>query len=190
MKLFALFALAFISLFQTDSKQKLQEYAFKSGMIKYKLGGRLTGTELIYFDDYGELFYDLKTIEGDDNEPVDKTLNILCYDTIITIKEIEHTAIKSIISDLNLKNKHNIIYAGLLNEMAYAKTSDEKVSGIVCEKYSGENGSMWVWNNIILKSEMEIMGIEINSEAIEIITGIDIPRTRFQIPDNYKIINK
>lgn len=187
MKLIALFVLAIVSLFPNNSKQNLQEYVFKSGMIKYKLEGRISGTEQIYFDDYGKLFYDLKTINRNKTEYSDITLNILCYDTIITIKEIDHTAIKSTVSDLNLKNKHNLINPELLIEMGYTKTSDEKVSGIVCEKYSGENGNMWVWNNIILKSEIEIMGIIIYSEAIEIITGIDIPKTKFQIPNNYKI---
>ncbi|NOY49366.1 MAG: hypothetical protein GXO88_02180 [Chlorobi bacterium] len=187
MNFIIILVLALANTFQSNNKQNLQEYQFKSGMIRYKLEGRINGTELIYFDDYGKSFYDLKTIDNDDSRSENITLRILRADTILILNNIENAATESVISDLRLKTKHNIIYPELLFEMGYKKTAVEEVSGTLCDKYTGENGSMWVWNNIILKSEMEIMGIVVKSEAVEIITGIDIPKTKFQISGDYKI---
>jgi hypothetical protein len=188
MNFIIILVLALANPFQSNNKQNLQEYPIKSGMIKYKLEGRINGTELIYFDDYGNSFYDLKTIDKDDDGKSENvTLKILRADTILIMNNLKNAATESVISDLKLKTKHNIIYPELLFEMGYKKSAVEEVSGTLCDKYTGENGSMWVWNNIILKSEMEIMGIVVKSEAVEIITGIDIPKTKFQISGDFKI---
>lgn len=73
----------------------------------------------------------------------------------------------------------------MLHEMGYMFTGTDEVSGIICDRYNGENGSMWVWNNIILKSEIEIMEVQIRMEAVEIVTGISIAESMFELPDNY-----
>jgi len=65
--------------------------------------------------------------------------------------------------------------------MGFEQTASENIAGCECEKYVGDNGKLWVWNNIILKSEMEIMGIKITTEATEVLIGIEIDTSVFDI---------
>ena len=65
--------------------------------------------------------------------------------------------------------------------MGFNETTHEIVAGCECDKYVGDNGKLWVWNNIILKSEMEIMGIKITTEATEVVIGVEIDASKFDI---------
>lgn len=178
--------------FLTESIQDLNSYPVKSGIIKYQFEGRAVGTEEIYFDNYGSLLYDLKTVcqKNNGNIVCDSILTIICSDSIIIVNTRELTAKYYMVNDTVINCMQNIISPETLESMGYFIEGTDKVSGVLCNRYSGENGTMWIWNNIILKSHMEIMNIQIKMEAIEIHTGIDISTSRFKLPENYKLINK
>jgi len=160
-------------------------------MIKYQYAGRANCIEVIYFDDYGELYYGLKTTSSKEKGKIIKKsrLNIQRQDTVILINEENHTASKHLAEELSFKIKHNLINIEMLRDMGYSPIDSEEVSGFICDKYSGENGTMWVWNNIILKSEIIIMDISIKMEAIEVVTGVEVADSKFKLPKNYKLIN-
>lgn len=172
------------------SAQDLQLYPFKSGMIKYKFEGITKGSEIIYFNDYGQLLSDLKIslISHNNNIEQNSILKIYKYDSLIVLNIKDKTAtISSLSNNLN-KSKQNLISQDMIKTMGFIKTGSEKIVGVNCDKYEGETGYLWVWNNIVLKSEMEIMGTKIITEAIEIRTNIKILKSKYKIPKEYKII--
>ncbi len=175
----------------TESVQDVNKYPFKSGMIKYKLEGRVEGTEEIYFDNYGNKLYDLKTVchETKGILSCDSSLRIVCSDTIIILNTSEQTACSYFLEDTVINCNNNIVSADILESMGFFKSGTDNITGVICNIYSGENGTMWVWNNIIIKSEMEIMNINMKMEAVEILTEIDVADSKFKLPKNYKLIN-
>jgi len=158
--------------------QGLKLYPFKSGMIKYKLEGKTYANETIYFDDYGRFTSNLNTKH-------DSILTILRYDTIYELN-IKTNSLIIIPTDENTFNsKQKLISQETLKTLGFLKSNTENIAGIQCNKYVGENGSLWVWNSIVLKSEMEILDTKISIEATEVLIGIDIPKSKFEIPNNY-----
>ncbi len=183
--------ISFSGLLNIQSDTIMNKYPVKSGKITYQYEGRNSCSEVIYFDDFGDLLYDLKTIFNTENGKDVKcsTLKILRQDTVFVFdaesNKISHCS-KANCSD---NVKQNIISSEMLLEMGYVFSGTEEVSGIICEKFNGDNGSMWIWNNIIIKSEMEIMEVQIRMVAIEIVTGISIEESIFELPANF-LINK
>ena len=184
--------LAYISgILQIQSDTLLDRYPIKSGMIKYQYAGRANCIEVIFFDDYGELYYDLKTTSSTEKGKVisRSKVKIQRQDTVIMYSTENNTASMHLVSELTSKLKHNIISNEILRDMGYSMSGYEEISGVICDKYSGENGTMWIWNNIILKSEMIIMDISVKMEAIEVLTGVEVADSKFKLPKNYKLIN-
>ncbi len=56
--------------------------------------------------------------------------------------------------------------------LGYKKTGDEHVANVICESYTGSTGAIWVWNNIVLKSETNILSKTNTIEATKSITDI------------------
>ena len=173
------------------SAQDMQLYPFKSGMIKYKFEGRTKGTEIIYFDEYGKLLSNLKIslISYNNKTEQNSILKIYKYDSLIELNLKNKTATINSLSDNLIKSKQNLISQDMIKTMGFIKSGFEKIAGLNCEKYSGENGNLWVWKNIVLKSELEIMGTKITTEAIELVTDIKISKSKYKIPKEFKIIN-
>lgn len=187
-----LIVLVFISgVFQVQSDSIPDKYPFKSGMIKYQYTGRANCTEVIYFDDYGELYYDLKTTSSIEKGKIISIskLKIQRQDTVILLNAENNTASIHLAEEQSFNLKHNIINIEMLKGMGYSPIGSEEISGVTCDIYSGENGTMWVWNNIILKSEMVIMDINVKMEAVEVLTGVEVASSKFKLPKNYKLIN-
>ena len=179
-----------INLLTSLNAQDLQLYPVKTGMISYKYEGRTSGNEIIYFDSYGELFFRLKTVLSNKNAVNDSSITILKHDTLYQIDMGKKTVIINPDTNNFYSDKHNIISSEVLSALDFVNSGIENIAGKSCNKFSGENGTLWVWNSIVLKSETEIMNTNIIKEATEISIGIDIPASRFEVPDNYKIITK
>ncbi len=169
--------------------QDFQLYPVKSGLLEYKFEGRTQGTEIIYFDDYCKLLSIKKTrlLVSDGNTVEQTVLSIFRNDTLFEVNTHNNTV--SIYTPDNYVDQRKFISNSMLQALGYAKFGNEKIAGINCVKYSGKNGNLWVWNNIVLKSEMEIIDIVISSEATMVMTDIVIPQSKFEISKKYKIIN-
>ncbi len=169
--------------------QDSQLYPVKSGVLKYKFEGRTQGVEIIYFNDFGKLLSIKKTtfLISDGNTVEETVHSVYRNDTLFEVNMHNNTVFVHKIDNQTIKNK--LISNEMLQALGYDKLGNENIAGVNCVKYSGKNGKLWVWNNIVLKSEMEIMDIIISSEATLVMTDIVIPPSKFEISKNYKIIN-
>lgn len=189
MKSLIFIILALFSTSQNSSELELQKIHIKSGKITYKFFGRETGSKIIFFDDFGKSYYEYNCTKVLGKEKV-ISIKIIVNDTLIILNPQTATATKTIIKNNKFKNKSILITPELLNLMKYKKNGNEVVSGVLCEKYSSEGGEFCIWNNLILKSEVNVMDTKIKIESTEILTGILIPKQKFEIPNNYKLFNK
>jgi len=175
---------------ETDIGKGLQKFKTKSGKISYKIEGRKTGSQIIFFDDFGSSYYEYNCTQVFGKEKV-TSIKIIVNDTLIILNPQTGIATKNIIKNNNIKNKSILITPELLKRMNYTKIGDEVISGVLCEKYSSEGGEFYIWHNLILKSEISVMNMKTKLESTEFLTGILIPKQKFKIPNNYKIlINK
>jgi hypothetical protein len=158
--------------------QDIKTYKFKCGIIKYKTQGRTNKTEVIYFDNYGKLISDETTSLSDEGS-IEKTRFIIKNDSLLELRG--HTIISKTKYNESANSHNKLISKETINSMGFEQTASENIAGCECEKYVGDNGKLWVWNNIILKSEMEIMGIKITTEATEVLIGIEIDTSVFDI---------
>lgn len=184
---FLLFVFATIAcVFPLQSDTSLTKYSVKSGMIKYSYEGRSNLTEVIFFDDYGELFYDRKsTIINENNSMVTNSIvRVIRYDTLFLLDTKTNIVTQNFIVNTDEKIKHNIISKEMIMNLGYVYSGSETVSGIICAKYTGEYGTICMWNDIVIKSEMEIMDVKIKMEAIEVVTGIVIESSKFILTNN------
>lgn len=184
---FILFVFVIITcVFPLQSDISLTKYPVKSGMIKYSYEGRANCTEVIYFDNYGELFFDKKSTKVKENNSMvtNSIIRVIKHDTLFLLNTKNNILTKNLIVNSDEKIKHNIISKEMLLDLGYIYHGSETISGIVCAKYTGEYGSICVWNNIIIKSEMEIMDVKIKMEATEVVTGIIIDSSKFILTNN------
>jgi len=157
-------------------------------MIKYKFEGRAAGVETVYFDDYGMLTSTFKTIYSELNNK--STCTIIKHDTIFELNINNHTIMANCLSDNFSGTKQNIISNEALVVLGFFKSGVDIVAGKNCDKFSGNSGTLWVWNNIVLKSEMNILDKVTITEASYVEMGIEISKSKFEIPKDYKIINQ
>jgi len=179
-----LFLSTSISLFP----QELNHFPVKSGIIKYELKGRTNGSQIIYFDEFGELIneWNSRIINSAGKTISEASIKIIKNDSIFELDlQSQSINIKPLNKESN-QNLQNLISNDMINAMAYKEIGIMNIAGVNCIEYSGENGKLWTWNNIVMKTEMNVMNIHILKEATEIIIGIDIPKTKFEIPENYK----
>ncbi len=169
------------------SSQEVQKFPVKSGIINYKFDGRLQGTEIICFDDYGKLTHNYKVITNSSNKTVKNTTTIYKHDSLFEIYNSDRT-IYAKKAPNNILN-HKLITLETLELLGYKEAGSKHVANFICKSYISNTGTIWIWNNIVLKSEIDVLGKTNTVEATKIITDIEIPKSKFNIPINYKLIN-
>ena len=204
MKQILFLILSFSLIFQLEAQQSAKRYAVKSGKIEYKLTGNTTGTRTIYFSDYGNKYY-----EHEQSETVTKMFGITDRtetDKITIIKDGHFWTID------NIENKNyegDVPFSRLSEEMVgnmteaeQEKMADdilksfggerlgtEKVLGYTCEKMSVFGSLIWFYKGVSLKSEVELMGITANEEAISFEENATIPSSRYTPPSGIDFTN-
>jgi len=169
-------------------------YAVESGKVSYEISGSQTGTEILYFVNYGvkeakytnmvmEMFgMKQKTeqvvyLDGYDQYTYDPTNN--------TGTKTENTMLKQMVessesNDLGEVGKKMFISMG--GEMI----REEVFLGKKCEVWEVKSmgTTVWLWNYIPLKTVVDMMGMKISYIATEIQTNINIPRDKIDVPED------
>jgi hypothetical protein len=173
------------------SAQDSGNYPFKSGLIKYAIHGPAEGTEQIYFDDFGQRISYLKvtTHSGSSGLPADSLFIIIQHDSLFEYDLTNHKMLRQEKTSPAVGVRFNIISPEMIDLLGYRLTGHEQIAGKTCDKFTGENGNLWVWNNIVLKSEIEIINTRLVTEATVIQVNTPVPDMYFKKPFN-KMINQ
>lgn len=174
----------------------------KSGIIKYRISGTITGTEVIYYEDWGrrEAIYTKTTMKLRGVKVDRNTLTIL-EDNGRWINNIDLNARTGI----RMKNPKYKEYVGKsrielenvkkknLKDAGARRAEIEWVAGKPCivwgEQYTGNE--TYTWNGIILKKVTGSGFSKTTTVATEITESVHIPEEKFTIPPDIqmKILN-
>ena len=165
---------------QTLSSQTKNNLLVKSGKIEYQFGDDFSGKEVIYFDDFGTK----KNIT--ENRNVTGGRQSVKTKTIINGSKMLETDLQTgKYSFSELSNNRQSGFENVTDEMLQAgqfkKTGSATVAGLPCEKYEGYSGTLYVWNKIILKSEITIIDKKLSKTAVLVDTLSTIPASLFLI---------
>jgi len=174
-----------------------RRYLVKSGIIQYQYSGMQTGTETLYFDDYGmkEAKFTDATMKMMGVEQKRQELSILDGDNQYTIDLTKKTGIKMknpfLSQALTDSDDEAIIKLGekMMAEEGGKKIGTETVAGKECDVWEIKkmNAKTWVWKALPLKFEMNGMGMKLGMVATSIQENVDIPAEKLAVPEGIKI---
>lgn len=171
-----------------------QKYAVKSGHVEYKLSGSTNGTKLVWWDDYGtKIRTEINAVTqtkmfGTVTEQKKHTITITVEDQNWTADMINHTGIKSVnpyyteareLSESLTEAQKTQLKQQVMDAFNAEKLGTEKVLGKTCEILSVMGGKSWIYNGVVLKSEVNVLGITNYETATLFKENITIPDAKF-----------
>ena len=191
-KLFFILMLA--TLYSITIGQDFKRYQFKSGKVVYKMSGIQTGTETLYFDDYGskEVHFNKSVMDIMGVKQKSNTQTIMEGKYIYTIDLEKNTGQKmenplyEMFSDEDDLQK---VGEDIMKKMGGKKVGTETLNGKECEIWEVQKmgGKIWVWNSLAIRTVVNMMGMNITQEAESIETDIDVSPDLFKIPKGIEI---
>ncbi len=163
----------------------------KSAIIKYKVSGMNTGTEVVYIDDWGrrEAIYKKITTKmmGVDLERNYMTLITENGKWIYNIDLNSGIAIK--MDETGYKSLAGNTGRNMDNTIGATNIGSEEIAGRVCDVWKkGYPYSMaWIWKGVALKKDQEVAAMGVVTEAIDVQENVAIPEDKFTIPPGVKV---
>ena len=170
----------------------------KSGIIKYNVSGTKTGTEVVYYEDWGrrEAIYTKSTVDLR-GVIVDRNTLTLLEDNGLWINNIDLNARTGI----RMKNPRYKEYVGQsrielentkkksLKDAGARRAEIEMVIGRPCFVWTVQyNGNeIYLWNGIVLKKITGSGYSETTTVATEITESVNIPEEKFTIPPDIQM---
>ncbi len=171
----------------------LKRYQVASAMVEYTLSGTQTGTETLYFVDYGmrEAKYTSTEIKVGSFAQKTNRVTIMEGATIYTIDLDKKTGTK-------IENPFYKKFEGrdatevgeqMLRDMGGQKIGTESFLGKTCDVWEIRKlgSKVWVWSGIPLKNETNFAGMQSAIVATKIEPNAQIPPEKLAIPADVKI---
>ncbi len=163
----------------------------KSAIIKYKVSGMNTGTEVVYIDGWGrrEAIYKKITTKmmGVDLERNYMTLITENGKWVYNIDLNSGTAIK--MDETGYKSLAGNTERNMEDTIGATKIGTEEIAGRVCDVWKkGYPYSMaWIWKGVALKKDKDVAAMSVITEATEVQENISIPEDKLTIPPGVKV---
>jgi len=158
------------------------------------MSGIQTGTETLYFDDYGrkEVHFNKSVIDMMGVKQKSNTQTIMEGKYIYTIDLEKNTGQKmenplyEMFSDEDDLQK---VGEDIMKKMGGKKVGTETLNGKECEIWEVQKmgGKIWVWNSLAIRTVVNMMGMNITQEAESIETDINVSPDLFRIPKGIEI---
>ena len=183
------------SVFAQLNKIDSMKYAIESAIITYKISGTTNGTEIIYFDHWGEretkfiqsitetTFYSVKTKRSD------TLLNIFDGKTFYSIDLKNKTGLKTEKLELvkKIRPQNSTYTSAKLKNIGAKLIGEELILDKTCQIWKTHSEKIWLWNGIVLKTHSKQTGKKIIKETIKMETNINIDDKIFTIPEGIKL---
>ena len=192
----AIFSVLLFSFLGTsEASDEFKRFPVKSGHIEYELSGATSGKKTVYFDEYGNLYYEL--LEQTDPDAV-KSLTIRDKEYTYTVDLNDHTGTK--IKNEEIDGMTDALTSGMsqkdmekmgkemLEQLGGKIVGKEDFLGRECEVVDLMGSKTWLYKKTLaLKSEISIMGVENQEIATLFDENISIPASQFSIPKGTEI---
>ncbi len=169
------------------------KYQLKSGIVimTSEVMG-IKNTVTMYFDEYGKK--ESQITSGEFMGIKTENMNLTKDGYIYTIDLIKKTGTKMKVFGNNPQNlDFSALTEDIMKEMNLKKEGTETFLGKTCDKYSMNyekmkmKGYYLVWQNIAVKTDMEISGMKMKLEATKIEENVSVPADKFEVPTDVKI---
>jgi hypothetical protein len=175
------------------------KYMVKSAIITYDTEAMgMNVPTVLYIDDYGNRECTEVTMEmemmGQKVKSHNRTINKDGYTYSIDLINKTGTKVKMLAASSNAAGiDFSKMSEEMMKEMKISKGGNETVCGKECSVFSMDNpdmkmkGTFAVWNNIPLKSNIDMGGMGAIMNATKVEEGASIPADVFEIPADIKI---
>ncbi len=174
--------------------KEFRRYSMKSGVVKYEISGMQNGTAELFFDDFGmrEATYENAVIEMYGIKQESKSINYLQGYWQYNIDQISNSATKTknTILESIVENSEDgdlvVIGQEMFISMGGKLIGEEDVIGKPCEiwELKSMGTKVWVWENVPLKTETNMMGISILRIATSVEKNADVQASKLEIPSD------
>ena len=193
-----LFALIFSTVFASSVQAGAKRYEIKSGIVTYNIEGggsmlgfstKTTGTEKLYFTDWGNL--ELREA-SEKNVAMGKTtlthqITKIDHGTIYSVDDKEKVILKQDIGmfkEMDQQGKNmSAMGKDMMKQMGGKKTGTGKVLGYPCEIWEVMGTKTWIYKGVPLKTEANIMGFKHLKIATSAKFDVSVPKSKFALPD-------
>jgi len=172
------------------SAQDFKRYEFKSGKVVYQSTGSMTGSETMYFDNYGmlEVKNTTATLEMMGIKQVTDTKVIMNNKWVYTIDNNSGEANKMenpLYSMFPQGTDLEKVGEEMMKNMGGVKIGTETIIGKNCDIWEIKKlmSKVWVWKSIPIKSEINMMGMKITQIATSVEIDITVSADKFKIPE-------
>ena len=180
--------------FLSAQTKEFKRYSMKSGVVKYEISGMQNGTAEMFFDDFGmkEATYENTVIEMYGIKQESKSINYLQGYWQYNIDQISNSATKTknTILESIVENSEDgdlvVIGQEMFKSMGGTLIGEEDVIGKPCKiwELKSMGTKVWVWENVPLKTETNMMGISILRIATSVEKNADVPASKLEIPSD------
>jgi len=191
--LLILIQLTSLSVFAQEKHVKI--FPFKSAIIEYKYEASLGGTRVKYIDDFGykQADYIRKEIKiGDDVEQQFETIIIIgkrAYTANYQDSTIAIGANSTYSYYLNINDRTSSeINEALVRSEGFELVGTKEYLGKKCKYWKAQKAKKLTWKGVELKSTISFMMMMVE-KATSIQIGVDIPESKFELPNNLKYIS-
>jgi outer membrane lipoprotein-sorting protein len=173
----------------TETSRRYPE--LKSAIIKYKVSGMNTGTEVVYIDDWGrrEAIYK-KMITKMMGVDLERNYMTLITDNGKWIYNIDlNSGIAIKMDETGYKSLAGNTGRNMDDTIGATKIGTEEIVGRVCDVWKkGYPYSMaWIWKGVALKKDQDVAAMGVLTEATDIQENVHIPDEKFTIPPGVKV---
>ena len=200
-KVALLFVMILAMVFTSSVEAGAKRYEIKSGIVIYNIEGggsmlgfstKTTGTEKLYFTDWGNL--ELREVNEKNVAAGQTTVvhNITKIDhgTVYSVDNEEKIILKQDIAmfkEMDKQGKNmSTIGKDMMKQMGGKKTGTGKVLGYPCEIWEVLGTKTWIYKGVPLKTEANIMGFKHLQIATSAKFDVSIPKSKFALP-NYPV---
>ncbi len=161
-------------------------FPFNSARIEYSLSGDIQGKEVLFIDGEKEARESVVVTEVLGEKIVTQSAIITNGENVFLENSVSGTDLKENVHHQKLQELsgeerkeyylNNVVLGGLEPE----KIGVETVAGKECNLYKVNFGSICVWENVVLKKEIDLMENQMTMVAEKIELDVVIPRNTFE----------
>jgi hypothetical protein len=177
-----------------------KRYQIESARVEYEMSGPQTGTETLYFDQWGmrEAKYSNTALAVMGFTKKTNQLTILDGEWIYAIDLDKKTGTKTKHPLMQeIAEKHGTKDLAKVGERVMHQMGErvgtEEVAGKRCEVWEvkddrgGTLSTSWVWNGIPLKTQVNMAGMQQTVTATKVEADVSVPNDKFAIPSGVTI---
>jgi hypothetical protein len=199
MKHLFLISLSLGLFFAANAQQQAKRFAVKSAHIEYQLDGSTKGTRTIWFDNYGDQFYQEEKsttttkMFGMTNTEEKHTKYYQNGEQFFSVDLLEGSGTKGKLpyySDAQefanglTEAQAKEIEEQVMNSMGGEQLGTENILGKKCEIISVMGFKSWIYKGMVLKTEGSLMGVKTKEIVTSLKENIAVPKSTFEAPTN------